>query len=128
MLYVKDALNDISTVCLHKLSVNLADKINIPHHSDSHCRCMGSMISSTSGVLYYREADMFQLVNPGSGLAMDVEMGTRVIVRQPEEGVEAQMWYEDKYSLIRNKMNDKVLDNTGINIPYIRALLHGDFW
>ena len=78
-----------------------------------------------SGVLYYREADMFQLVNPGSGLAMDVEMGTRVIVRQPEEGVEAQMWYEDKYSLIRNKMNDKVLDNTGI--PYTIVILRGDF-
>ena len=23
-------------------------KINIPHHSDSHCHCMGSMIPSTS--------------------------------------------------------------------------------
>ncbi len=33
---------------LHKLSVNLAEKINVPHHSDSHCRCMGNMISSTS--------------------------------------------------------------------------------
>ena len=29
-------------------NVNLAEKINIPHHSDSHCRCMGSIISSTS--------------------------------------------------------------------------------
>ncbi len=47
---------------------------------------------------------------------MDVEMGERVIVRQPEDGVEAQMWYEDKYSLIRNKMNDKVMDNTGIDL------------
>ncbi len=43
-------------------------------------------------------------------------MGERVIVRQPEDGVEAQMWYEDKYSLIRNKMNDKVMDNTGIDL------------
>ena len=33
---------------LHKLSVNLAEKINIPRHSDSHCHCIGSMISSTS--------------------------------------------------------------------------------
>ncbi len=35
---------------LYKLSVNLAEKINIPHHSDNHCRCMGSMISSTSDI------------------------------------------------------------------------------
>ena len=38
----------LNCVMLHKLSVNLAEKINVPHHSDSHCRCMGSMISSTS--------------------------------------------------------------------------------
>ena len=39
MLYVKREFKN-----LHELSVNLAEKINIPHHSDSHCRCMGSMI------------------------------------------------------------------------------------
>ncbi len=40
-------------VDLQKLSVNMAEKINIPRHSDSHCRCMGSMIWSTSVCVVY---------------------------------------------------------------------------
>ncbi len=44
MLYVKCV-----RLCFRNLHVvYLAEKINIPHHSDSHCRCVGSMISSTT--------------------------------------------------------------------------------
>ena len=38
---------------IYKLSVNLAEKINIPHHFDSLCGCMGSMIWSTSVYIQY---------------------------------------------------------------------------
>ncbi len=50
MLYVKVVFYSMmGPDLLHGLSVNLAEKINIPHHSDSHCHCMGSMISSSNG-------------------------------------------------------------------------------
>ena len=48
VLYVKCVGLCFQNLHLHKLSVNLAEKIDNPHHSDSHCRCMDSMISSTS--------------------------------------------------------------------------------
>ena len=42
-----------------------------------------------------------------------MEMGKRVILRPQEDGVDEQIWYEDRNSQIRNKVADAILDLQG---------------
>ena len=48
-----------------------------------------------------------------SGKCFDMEMGKRVILRPQEDGVDEQIWYEDRNSQIRNKVADAILDLQG---------------
>ena len=41
-------------------------------------------------------------------------MGTTVIMGPWENGVDAQLWFEDRNSQIRHKTSDKVLDAEGL--------------
>ncbi len=45
---------------LYKLSVNLAEKINIPHHSDRHCSCF--IYKQTLESLIYVRLDALKLL------------------------------------------------------------------
>ena len=45
---------------------------------------------------------------------LDIEMGITVIMGPRENGVDAQLWFEDRNSQIRHKTSDNVLDTEGL--------------
>ena len=83
----------------------------------------------------FRPAEFFFIVSQLSGLCLDVsraepEAGTRITTwtLNEEAGKPNQLWYEDKRSYIRTKLNDMVMDANGTCVlvclvPYKPALL-----
>ena len=72
-----------------------------------------------------REPQYFQLVSLMNDKVLDIEMGTTVIMGPWENGVDAQLWFEDRNSQIRHKTSDKVLDTEGlICLIFVRQFIH----
>ncbi len=60
-----------------------------------------------------RDPVYFRIQSELNDSCLDMAMGKRVVVLPLEDGVDAQLWYEDNHSFLRNKANHKVLDNSG---------------
>ncbi len=61
MLYVRYV--GLCLQSLHKLMSTWQEKINIPNHSESHCRCLCNRTISTSGNTCHEKIDLFEVQN-----------------------------------------------------------------